>query len=196
MTSDAGPENTSSSSVGWRMVSSILNFLSFCLILLIATGILVANDFILALMPIHLIRTLHRSTREKVLICCLMATGLLAAAIAAYRMGISDKTFAGDLLSSTVMMSMWCMLEVHLGIIAACLAPLKAPAEKVLQRLGFFVSNADASKPSFVVSLPERDPASRGSDNSDLIDSVHSGREGGKEKKNGATTVEVERSVP
>jgi hypothetical protein len=128
-----------------------------------------------------------------------MATGLVAAIIAAYRMGISDKTFAGDLLSSTVMMSLWCMLEVQLGIIAACLAPLKAPAERVLHRLGFLVTRADMSKPSFVVSLQERDHPSRGSDDSDLIDSVHSGGETRREKKNdknGGTTVEVANSVP
>ncbi|KAF2014200.1 hypothetical protein BU24DRAFT_423226 [Aaosphaeria arxii CBS 175.79] len=163
-----------------------------------ANSILVAIDVILALLPIHLIRTLHRSIREKILICCLMAMGLVAAAIAAYRMGISDKTFAGDLLSSTVMMSMWCMLEVLLGIIAACLAPLKAPAERMLHQFGLLASRVNMSKPSFVLSLPERQHTPN-SDNSDLVDSVHSDRLARKERKGmkgGVTTVEVDHRVP
>jgi hypothetical protein len=162
------------------------------------SGVLVTIDVVLALMPIHLIRTLHRSTRERILICCLMATGLVAAAIAAYRIGISDKTFAGDLLSSTVSMSMWCMLEVLLGIIAACLPPLKAPTERLLRRLRIMEGRVDISKPSFVVSLPDRE-SSRGSDYTDAVDSVHSKGVFGKMQKPDKTsvsTIEVERSVP
>ncbi|KAL1604812.1 hypothetical protein SLS60_004352 [Paraconiothyrium brasiliense] len=161
------------------------------------TGLLVLNDVILALLPIHLIRTLHRSPREKFLICCLMAMGLVAAAIAAYRMGISDATFAGDLLSSTVMMSMWCMLEVLLGIIAACLAPLKAPAERVLHRAGVLVTRGTLTRPSFVMSLGEQEagngvPPSRRTDDSGFKDSVHSGQGG---KKRDVATVRVSRDV-
>ncbi|KAH7081358.1 hypothetical protein BKA63DRAFT_206862 [Paraphoma chrysanthemicola] len=163
----------------------------------VANGILVANDVVLALMPIQLIRTLHRTIREKVLICCLMAMGLVAAAVAAYRIGISDKTFAGDLLSSTVSMSMWCMLEVLLGIIAACLPTLKAPAERVLHRLGWLESHVDLSRPSFVVSLPERE-ASPGSDHSDQVDSVHSKGLLGKCRKGkpAVSAIEVNRGEP
>ncbi|KAF2439100.1 hypothetical protein P171DRAFT_370495 [Karstenula rhodostoma CBS 690.94] len=163
----------------------------------VANTLLVLNDAVLALLPIHLIRTLHRSTREKVLICCLMATGLLAAVIAAYRMGLSDSTFAGDLLSSTVMMSMWCMLEVLLGIIAACLAPLKAPVERVLHRVGLLVSRGSVTRPSFVVSLGQRGvgeevPPSRSADGEAWKDSVHEGEVGRKERTDVAT-VEVRR---
>ncbi|KAL5385073.1 hypothetical protein DPSP01_004884 [Paraphaeosphaeria sporulosa] len=165
----------------------------------VANSLLVLNDTILALLPIHLIRTLHRSPREKVLICFLMATGLLAAAIAAYRMGLSKAAFAGDLLSSTVMMSMWCMLEVLLGIIAACLAPLKAPAERFLHRAGLLVSRREVTRPSFVVSLGERDleggggevPPSRSTDGEGWKDSVHDGV--GKKERAGVATVEVGR---
>ncbi|KAF1964375.1 hypothetical protein BU23DRAFT_521228 [Bimuria novae-zelandiae CBS 107.79] len=162
----------------------------------VANGILVALDVILALLPIHLIRTLNRTTREKMLICCLMAMGLLAAVIAAYRMGISDKTFAGDLVSGTVMMSMWCMLEVLLGIIAACLAPLKAHAERFLHRVGLLASRGEMTRPSFVMSLAEQGgdgavPPSRSTDDSGLKDSMHSG-ERKETKKVGVDAVEVD----
>lgn len=124
-----------------------------------------------------------------------MATGLLAAAIAAYRMGISDSTFAGDLVSSTVMMSMWCMLEVLLGIVAACMAPLKAPAERLLTRAGMLASRRVMTRPSFVVSLAEQGregemPPSRSTDDSRLKDSVHSGE--ARSKKVVADAVEVD----
>jgi hypothetical protein len=117
--------------------------------------------------------------------------GLLAAAIAAYRMSISDVTFAGDLLSSTVTMSMWCMLEVLLGLIAPCLAPLKAPVERMLHRAGLLVTRSEMTRPSFVVSLGEQEvPPSRSTDNDGLKDSVHE-EEAGRKKKTGVETVEV-----
>ena len=124
-----------------------------------------------------------------------MAMGLLAAAIAAYRMEISNSTFAGDLVSSTVMMSMWCMLEVLLGIIAACMAPLKAPVERLLHRAGLFANQGMMTRPSFVVSLAEQEreggiPPSRSTDGSELKDNVHSGE--ARKKKAGSEAVETE----
>lgn len=161
-------------------------------------GILVTIDFILALMPIQLIRTLNRSTREKILISCLMALGLMAAAIAAYRTSISNKTFAGDLLSTTVKMSMWCMLEAQLGIIAACAATLKAPVERIVRQLGLLASRVEMTKPSFVLSLQDREP-SPASDDSNPLHYTNSGGESGKEArttKSGASTLDMERALP
>jgi len=103
-----------------------------------------------------------------------MAMGLFAGAIAAYRMSITRSTFAGDLLSSTVMLSMWCELELLLGIVAACSAPLKAPAERVLHRLGLLASRIDMTRPSFVVTLQEL-PSSQGSRSTSRLDSAHTG---------------------
>ncbi|KAF2115960.1 hypothetical protein BDV96DRAFT_492371 [Lophiotrema nucula] len=163
----------------------------------VANSILVLIDVLLAVMPIHLIRTLHRSRREKILISCLMALGLLAAAIAAYRMSITNSTFAGDLLSSTVMMSMWSELEVLLGIMAACSAPLKAPAERLLKRMGLLASRMEMTRPSFVLSLQDREP-SRSSE-TDRLDSAHTGGESIEKLKTGnrgVSTVEIERGVP
>lgn len=125
-----------------------------------------------------------------------MATGLLAAAIATYRMGISDETFTGDLVSSTVMMSMWCMLEVLLGIVAACMAPLKAPAERLLHRAGILAKRGEMTRPSFAMSLAEQGtdgeiPPSRSTNNSGLKDSVHSG-EVKKAKEIGAEVIQVQ----
>jgi len=108
-------------------------------------------DFTLATMPLKLIRTLNRPLRERILIACLMAMGLVATIIA----GIKTKTFKdvylGDPLSTTVDGSMWAKLEELVGIIAACMPCLKAPAEKLLRRAGILSDQQDSmSMPSFV----------------------------------------------
>ena len=164
---------------GWRTV---------CLIhvlrhqTLITIGILVAIDFILAILPLHLIRTLNRPIGEKILIGFLMSLGLIAGAIAGYRMSISNATFSGDLLSTTVMMSLWCMLEVLLGIMAACMARLKAPAEQFLRRLGF-LGTSEMTRPSFVKSVPDEE-FSHPADRLDLPEFPHTDGESEKESRN------------
>lgn len=80
-----------------------------------------------------------------------MAMGLVATIIA----GIKTKTFKnvylGDPLSTTVDSSMWAKLEELVGIIAACMPCLKAPAEKLLRRAGILPDHQDSmSMPSFV----------------------------------------------
>lgn len=110
-------------------------------------------DFVLALMPIQLIRTLHRPLPEKILISCLMAMGLLATTISAIKMTTFKGAFLGDPLSSTVIGSLWAKLEEQLGITAACMPCLKAPAEKFLRRVGILATRFGQSVelPSFVV---------------------------------------------
>jgi len=102
--------------------------------------IVILMDFILATMPVQLIRTLHRTLREKILICCLMATGLFATGIAGYKMTLSQQANTGDLLATTVKLSLWCKLEEQVGIIAACLPCLKAQIERLLYRIGIIKS--------------------------------------------------------
>jgi hypothetical protein len=91
-------------------------------------------------MPVQLIRTLQRALREKILISCLMAMGLIATGIAAYKMTLSQQANTGDLLSTTVKLSIWCKLEEQVGIIAACLPCLKAEIERLLYRIGILKS--------------------------------------------------------
>jgi hypothetical protein len=67
---------------------------------------MILMDFILATMPIQLIRILQRPLREKVLISCLIAMGLLATGIAAYKIPLSREVNNGDPLSATVKLSL------------------------------------------------------------------------------------------
>lgn len=117
-------------------------------------------DFALATMPIKLLRTLHRPRREKILVGCLMAMGLFATAVAAYKMTLSRKVFLGDTLSTTVELSLWNRLEILVGLIAACLPCLKSPAERVLHRIGVFTSELDVPMGSFNISLALQSPNS------------------------------------
>ncbi|KUJ07800.1 uncharacterized protein LY89DRAFT_630856 [Mollisia scopiformis] len=117
----------------------------------VANPIIITIDFILAIMPVQLIRTLQRTLREKILISCLMATGLIATGIAAYKMTLSQQANMGDLLSSTVKLSLWCKLEEQVGIIAACLPCLKAQMEKVLHQIGILKKRF----PDFALSLKQ-----------------------------------------
>jgi hypothetical protein len=161
-------------------------------------GIFTAMDFILAFMPIHLIRTLNRPIREKILICFMMSLGVMAGAISSYKISISDKTFAGDLLSGTVLMAMWNELEALLGIVAACIPCLKAPGERLLHRLGLLSSRMEITRPSFVISLQDQ-PSPSSSSGSDLLHPAQLGGgngKGTKAEKSVASTFEVDHSVP
>ncbi|KAH8654062.1 hypothetical protein BGZ60DRAFT_160091 [Tricladium varicosporioides] len=128
----------------------------------VSNALMILTDFLLATMPIKLITTLNRSTREKVLIACLMALGLLATGIAAYKMYITKYFFIGDFLQTSVWFSIWCKLEELVGIIAACAPSLKSPVEKLLRRVGVLSKHhsGEITRPSFVISLKNQIPPS------------------------------------
>ncbi|KAH7394486.1 hypothetical protein BKA66DRAFT_410867 [Pyrenochaeta sp. MPI-SDFR-AT-0127] len=129
-------------------------------------AIYVLMDLTLSLMPIHLIRTLHRSTSEKILICVLMALGLLATTIACLKMTTFTTFGQGDVMQATIMPSLWAKLEEQVGIIASSVPCLKGPAETLLMKFGLLKEH-HLTRPSFVgdVSLPtvkEQDDRSSG----------------------------------
>lgn len=130
---------------------------------LMIKALMIVTDFLLATMPIKLILTLNRSTREKALIACLMALGLLATGIAAFKMYITKYFFIGDFLQTSVWFSLWCKLEELVGIIAACAPSLKSPVEKLLHRVGVLSEHrsGDITRPSFVISLKDQTTPSR-----------------------------------
>jgi hypothetical protein len=119
---------------------------------LIFTGVYIAMDLALSLMPIRLIRTLNRSTSEKVLICILMAMGLLATAVACAKMTTFTTFGKGDPMQGTIMPSLLAKLEEQVGIIATSLPCLKNPVEKLLKKLGI-LKDYQLTRPSFVTDL-------------------------------------------
>ncbi|KAF2622992.1 hypothetical protein BU25DRAFT_442841 [Macroventuria anomochaeta] len=118
-------------------------------------AVYIVMDLTLSLMPVRLIRTLHRSTTEKVLICVLMSLGLLATAVACVKMTTFNDFGKGDVMQATIKPSMLARLEEIVGIIACSLACLKSTVDKVLKKLGILKEH-DLTTPSFVnaMSLP------------------------------------------
>lgn len=110
-------------------------------------------DLVLSLMPIKLIRSLHRSTSEKILIGILMALGLLATGVACGKMTTFDDFGKGDPMQATIRASLLAKLEEVVGIIATSLPCLKSPAEQALRKLGI-VKEHQLTTPSFVNSVP------------------------------------------
>ncbi|CAN9220900.1 unnamed protein product [Alternaria alternata] len=121
----------------------------------VIAGVYIAMDLTLSLMPIRLIRTLNRSQSEKMLICVLMALGLLATAINCAKMTTFTSFGQGDVMQATIVPSMWAKLEEEIGIIATSLPWLKSPAENWLKKMGILKEH-QLTKPSFVAgkSLP------------------------------------------
>lgn len=132
-------------------------------------------DLTLSLMPIRLIRTLNRSTSEKILICFLMALGLFATAVACAKMTTFNDFGKGDPMQATIMPSLWAKLEEQVGIIASSLPCLKSPAEKMLKRFGILKEH-QLTRPSFVgeISMPTMKP--RDDDESSGGDASSSGK--------------------
>jgi len=126
----------------------------------ITAAMMIVMDLCLALMPTILIKTLHRPPREKILIACLMATGLLATAFACYKTTTFHTHGVGDPLRTSLDATLFAKLEEEVGIIAACMPCLKHPAEELLRRVGVLGEQhfLGVSRPSFMVS--RRDPGS------------------------------------
>ncbi|CAO2657949.1 Nn.00g072090.m01.CDS01 [Neocucurbitaria sp. VM-36] len=135
-------------------------------------AIYVTMDLVLSLMPIRLIRTLHRSTSEKILICFLMSLGLFATAVACAKMTTFTNFGKGDPMQATIMPSLWAKLEEEVGIIATSLPWLKRPAENLLKKMGLLKEH-QLTRPSFVgevgssrPSMTELEERSSGDDSS------------------------------
>ncbi|KAI0607744.1 hypothetical protein Ptr902_07099 [Pyrenophora tritici-repentis] len=128
----------------------------------IIAGVYIAMDLMLSLMPIRLIRTLNRSTSEKILIGVLMALGLLATTINCAKMTTFSSFGKGDVMQATILPSMWAKLEEEVGIIATSLPWLKSPVENWLKKMDLLKEH-QLTRPSVVadLSLPaDRDDSS------------------------------------
>ncbi|KAJ4366233.1 hypothetical protein N0V83_007869 [Neocucurbitaria cava] len=112
----------------------------------------VIMDLVLSLMPIRLIRTLHRTTSEKILICGLMSLGLFATAVACAKMTTFTSFGKGDPMQATIMPSLWAKLEEEVGIIATSLPCLKRPAENLMKKMGLLKEH-ELTRPSFVAEV-------------------------------------------
>jgi len=111
-------------------------------------GVNITTDLLFALLPIAFISRMNQPLRTRIVICFLMALGLLTTAIGAYRIfqvwqfgtaPVQDPTW------TNIRVSTFCVLEGTIGINAACIPALKRPVELVLAKLGFMGSYTDES---------------------------------------------------
>jgi hypothetical protein len=120
----------------------------------IIAGVYVAMDLTLALMPVRILLQLNRTRTEKILIGCLMATGLLATGIICAKMTTYPRFGKGDPMQESVEPCMYTKVEELVGIIASCLPTLKAPVERLLRSNGFLATRFHNTRPSFVRTTP------------------------------------------
>ncbi len=96
------------------------------------------SDLICATIPIFIMWRLSRSLVERILVCALMASSLLASAIGIpklYFMATYDFS-SPDGFYLMVPEFFWCRMEESIIIIAACAPLLKNPIERALQAFG------------------------------------------------------------
>jgi len=133
----------------WAYLSSVLFLLT---------------DFILALLPIILIRRLRRPLREKIFIGFLMGLGLLCSAAIIpklFKLGGLSKDM--DFTWSIVDLFTWATLECCIGVIVACLPTLKNMFENFLVRTGLLTITDPSSEYEHnlsgetEISLPEKE---------------------------------------
>jgi hypothetical protein len=101
----------------------------------------IATDVAMSLAPIAILWTLYRPLRERVLVCGLMALGLLGSAACIVKAVImrswGDPTVDTGALAVSV--ATWTMAEQILALMAACGPSLKGPLEKMLEKFGVFL---------------------------------------------------------
>ncbi|KAK3299517.1 kinase-like domain-containing protein [Chaetomium fimeti] len=120
------------------------------------SGLTIASDFTISILPITFIRTLRRPFYEKFLIGCLMTAGMGATGIAIARllliMGYLGK---GGARINALQDFLWGM-ELTIGVLATSLPTLKAPVHGLLQSWGVLrstSSSSDMSPDSFLDDL-------------------------------------------
>ncbi|EKG09365.1 hypothetical protein MPH_13614 [Macrophomina phaseolina MS6] len=129
-----------------------INTGSFMIYGFVYSAVNIASDLIIALMPLAFIWEMHRSRLEKVLLGCLMAAGLIATGASVARVVLITATLGRWSAWTDVLNDLLWGVELAIGVIAASLPCLKAPAHEMLRRLGIFHSKnaADASPESFL----------------------------------------------
>jgi hypothetical protein len=119
--------------------------------LYVQAGLNITTDLLFSLLPITFISRMHQPLRTRIVISFLMALGLLTTAIGAYRIFLTWQFGTNPVQDPTwtnIRVSICCVLEGTVGIIAACIPCLKRPVELVLVKLGFISTFTDELGPS------------------------------------------------
>jgi hypothetical protein len=104
-----------------------------------ASVVHVSTDLIFSFIPITFIRKLHRPRGEKIFLGILMGLGLFASSFAILRTAGANMIYTSrDIFRTTVMPTLWSMLELELALIAATIPTLKSFVQRSLMAIGRF----------------------------------------------------------
>jgi hypothetical protein len=110
------------------------------------TVIYLITDVIFSMAPIFFIHNLQRPMREKVVLGCVMALGLLCSvAIIPKLISLRKISSSPDFSYNAKDLLTWACIEFYVGIIAASIPVLRSCFEAGLRRLGFSVSSTIAA---------------------------------------------------
>lgn len=99
----------------------------------------VSTDLIFSFMPVTFIRKLNRPRREKIFLGLLMGLGLFAALFAILRtVGLQTFYKSEDIYRTSVLPTLWAMLEQEVAQIAANIPTLKSFLQRSLVQIGQF----------------------------------------------------------
>jgi hypothetical protein len=115
--------------------------------------VVVVSDFQFALLPLKFICLIKRSSQEKMVIFGIMSLGLLASVIGCIKYLHFDLLFSSqDQSWDTVLWKMVSNAEVDIGIIAACIPPLKSLFQKIFKKFSSMESGSseNVENPSFL----------------------------------------------
>ncbi|KAH7335080.1 hypothetical protein BKA66DRAFT_584714 [Pyrenochaeta sp. MPI-SDFR-AT-0127] len=95
----------------------------------------ILSEFVFSLMPLSFIWRLNRPLLERVVVGILMTLGLFTTSIAIVKTSyMALYSHSEDALRHFLTISMWCELELVVGIIAGCIPCLKSPFQRILRR--------------------------------------------------------------
>ena len=98
----------------------------------------IGTDIVFALLPASVVRIIRRPLREKVIICVLMALGLLASVLAIIKSYVVNHTAAtpSDRTREALKIMILSMLEYEVALFAACVPGLRRPFKDIMRKLG------------------------------------------------------------
>ncbi|RMZ68090.1 integral membrane [Pyrenophora seminiperda CCB06] len=105
---------------------------------IIATSAIhITTNLLFSFIPITLIGETHKLRSKKIFLAIMMGLGLFAASFAILRTATATLIYASpDVFRATVMPTLWSMLELEIGLIAATIPKLKGFVQQSLVQLG------------------------------------------------------------
>ncbi|EKG14300.1 hypothetical protein MPH_08480 [Macrophomina phaseolina MS6] len=118
--------------------------------IVVTSIVTILTDVILSLLPLTFIMHMQLPPREKIALACLMGLGLVASGASIYKTFLAkDYGVTGDTLRDAVGLALCSMMELQLGILAACIPCLRQFMEKLLRSLGLLSESRSTTRTGY-----------------------------------------------